>query len=33
MCSGCGMTVEKMLSVRVHSCPQCGFVMDRVSIL
>ncbi len=29
MCSGCGTLVEKALSVRVHSCPDCGLVMDR----
>ena len=28
-CSGCGKLVEKSLSVRVHSCPVCGLVMDR----
>jgi putative transposase len=28
-CSGCGMIVAKTLSVRVHSCPHCGLVMDR----
>ena len=29
-CSRCGMFVAKMLSDRVHSCPHCGLVMDRV---
>jgi putative transposase len=29
MCSGCGFLVEKKLSERIHSCPQCGLVMDR----
>jgi putative transposase len=29
MCSCCGILVEKSLSVRVHSCPVCGLVMDR----
>ena len=29
MCSGCGSIVPKDLSVRVHSCPQCGLVLDR----
>jgi putative transposase len=29
MCSGCGMLVEKDLSVRVHDCPSCGLVLDR----
>jgi putative transposase len=28
-CSGCGATVRKKLSVRVHSCPECGIVIDR----
>jgi putative transposase len=28
-CSGCGATVPKGLSVRVHSCPQCGLTLDR----
>ena len=28
-CSWCGKTVPKDLSVRVHSCPYCGLVMDR----
>lgn len=28
-CSRCGQVVEKDLSVRVHSCPVCGLVMDR----
>ncbi len=28
-CSGCGEIVEKNLSVRVHSCPYCGLVLDR----
>lgn len=28
-CSGCGNTVKKDLSVRVHSCPFCGLVLDR----
>jgi len=28
-CSGCGATVRKNLSVRVHDCPQCGLVLDR----
>lgn len=28
-CSGCGATVRKDLSVRVHSCPGCGLVLDR----
>jgi putative transposase len=28
-CSGCGVLVEKALSVRVHSCPACGLKLDR----
>jgi len=28
-CSGCGETVPKALSVRVHRCPHCGLVLDR----
>ena len=27
--SGCGCRVEKSLSVRVHSCPYCGLVLNR----
>ena len=29
MCSCCGTMVEKPLSVRVHSCPVCGLIIDR----
>jgi putative transposase len=29
MCSSCGTLVEKALSVRVHTCPHCGLVLDR----
>jgi putative transposase len=29
MCSTCGEMVPKTLSVRVHTCPHCGLVMDR----
>jgi putative transposase len=29
MCSRCGILVEKSLSDRVHSCPQCGLSMNR----
>lgn len=29
MCSTCGEMVPKALSVRVHTCPQCGLVLDR----
>lgn len=29
MCSGCGQTVKKDLSVRVHDCPYCGLSIDR----
>ena len=28
-CSGCGNSVPKDLSKRVHSCPFCGLVLDR----
>lgn len=28
-CSRCGTVVKKALSIRVHSCPVCGLVMDR----
>src|SRR5262249_1994272 len=28
-CSGCGVIVKKGLSDRVHSCPECGLVLDR----
>jgi len=29
ICSRCGETVQKSLSVRLHSCPTCGFSADR----
>ena len=29
LCSGCGALVEKVLSVRIHSCPHCGLELDR----
>ncbi|MDF0592571.1 transposase [Methanotrichaceae archaeon M04Ac] len=29
LCSRCGLKVPKLLSDRVHECPQCGLVMDR----
>lgn len=29
MCSTCGAMVPKALRVRVHTCPQCGLVLDR----
>jgi len=29
VCSGCGETVPKDLSVRTHRCPHCGLVLDR----
>ena len=29
MCSGCGETVPKDLSQRIHACPSCGLVLDR----
>jgi putative transposase len=28
-CSGCGVLVQKGLSVRWHSCPDCGTSLDR----
>lgn len=28
-CSRCGSLVNKGLSIRVHSCPHCGLVLDR----
>ncbi|MGD1805474.1 RNA-guided endonuclease InsQ/TnpB family protein [Dapis sp. BLCC M126] len=28
-CSNCGQKVPKTLSVRTHSCPKCGIVLDR----
>jgi len=28
-CSGCGNSVQKDLSIRVHNCPYCGLVLDR----
>jgi len=28
-CSRCGTMIEKSLSVRVHTCPVCGLVIDR----
>ncbi len=28
-CSGCGSPVPKDLSVRIHSCPFCGLILDR----
>jgi putative transposase len=28
-CSGCGERVKKTLSMRTHSCPACGLVLDR----
>jgi putative transposase len=28
-CSGCGRIVVKDLSVRIHSCPDCGLTVDR----
>ncbi len=28
-CSGCGETVPKDLSTRMHRCPRCGLVIDR----
>ncbi|MFL5801655.1 MAG: RNA-guided endonuclease InsQ/TnpB family protein [Roseiflexaceae bacterium] len=29
MCSRCGELVQKTLSTRRHTCPQCGLVLDR----
>src|SRR5581483_888380 len=29
VCSGCGLIVEKDLSVRVHRCPECQLELDR----
>jgi putative transposase len=29
MCSRCSALVDKDLSVRVHTCPSCGLVLDR----
>ena len=29
MCSRCNALVPKELSVRVHTCPHCGLVLDR----
>jgi putative transposase len=29
LCAHCGGVVEKKLSERTHTCPQCGLVMDR----
>jgi len=29
VCSGCSCLVQKTLNVRVHSCPQCGLILDR----
>ena len=29
VCSNCGYIVKKGLSVREHSCPECGYVQDR----
>jgi transposase len=29
LCSNCGETVKKALSVRIHKCESCGFVADR----
>ena len=29
MCNGCGVIVQKNLTVRTHHCPDCGFTVDR----
>jgi len=28
-CSGCGTKVPKTLSDRIHTCPDCGLILDR----
>ncbi len=28
-CSGCGVLVPKLLSERIHRCPECGLIIDR----
>ncbi|HUG96789.1 MAG TPA: transposase, partial [Nitrososphaera sp.] len=28
-CSGCGCIVPKSLSIRTHTCPDCGLILDR----
>lgn len=29
LCPACGCIVEKSLSVRIHNCPHCGYVVSR----
>jgi len=29
MCNGCGEIVPKGVQIRVHTCPHCGFTVDR----
>jgi putative transposase len=29
ICSGCGVTVKKSLSTRIHNCPTCGISLNR----
>ena len=29
ICSGCGATVKKSLSTRIHNCPACGLSLNR----
>jgi putative transposase len=29
ICSGCGATVKKRLSTRIHNCPVCGLSLNR----
>ena len=29
ICSGCGATVKKSLSTRIHNCPACGLCLNR----
>ena len=29
MCSDCGTLVQKTLSTRTHTCPNCGLLLDR----
>jgi putative transposase len=29
ICSGCGATVKKSLSTRIHNCPTCGLSLNR----
>ncbi len=29
VCSGCKTTVQKILAIKIHKCPQCGLIIDR----